>query len=115
MLFEQFPYTNFHEINLDWLLKKVKDMEKEFEDYKSSVTTIIKDNLAELVFAAIYDPVRESIKINVSDPDTIEILERLNVVEKDNAETQSHMDALEKEAITMEYNADDIVSAHTIV
>ena len=25
MAFEQFPYTNFHDINLDWLLKTVKD------------------------------------------------------------------------------------------
>ena len=24
-LFEQFPYTNFHEINLDWLIQQVKN------------------------------------------------------------------------------------------
>lgn len=27
-LFEQFPYTNFHELNLDWLLRIVKRLEK---------------------------------------------------------------------------------------
>lgn len=26
-LFEQFPYTNFHEMNLDWLLQRVKALE----------------------------------------------------------------------------------------
>lgn len=25
-LFEQFPYTNFHQLNLDWLIKAVKDL-----------------------------------------------------------------------------------------
>ena len=25
MAFEQFPYTNLHDLNLDWLLKTVKD------------------------------------------------------------------------------------------
>ncbi len=26
-IFEHFPYTNFHEVNLDWLLEKVKNLE----------------------------------------------------------------------------------------
>lgn len=26
-LFEQFPYTNFHEMNMDWLLQRVKALE----------------------------------------------------------------------------------------
>lgn len=26
-MFEQFPYTNFHELNLDWLIQKIKDLE----------------------------------------------------------------------------------------
>ena len=25
MSFENFPYTNFHELNLDWLIQKVKE------------------------------------------------------------------------------------------
>ena len=29
-LFNNFPWTNFHELNLDWLLKKVADMEQAF-------------------------------------------------------------------------------------
>ena len=29
-LFENFPYTNFHELNLDWLVKKVKEIDAAF-------------------------------------------------------------------------------------
>lgn len=31
-LFNQFPWTNFHELNLDWLLRKVADMEQAFPE-----------------------------------------------------------------------------------
>lgn len=31
-VFEEFPYTNFHELNLDWLLKKMKELEKKVSD-----------------------------------------------------------------------------------
>lgn len=33
-LFEQFPYTNFHEMNLDWFLKTFKTLLKEWEEQK---------------------------------------------------------------------------------
>lgn len=32
-VFEQFPYTNFHDLNLDWILKKLKDFEKDLTDF----------------------------------------------------------------------------------
>ena len=28
-MFEKFPYTNFHELNLDWILKTVRELEDE--------------------------------------------------------------------------------------
>lgn len=31
-LFENFPYTNFHELNLDWLIKKIQDIEASFPE-----------------------------------------------------------------------------------
>lgn len=27
-MFENFPYTNFHELNLDWLLDQMKKIQK---------------------------------------------------------------------------------------
>ena len=32
MSFEVFPYTNFHEMNLDWLISLVKKLAKEWEE-----------------------------------------------------------------------------------
>lgn len=25
--FDQFPYTNFHDLNLDWMIEKIKELE----------------------------------------------------------------------------------------
>ena len=32
-IFEQFPYTNFHELNLDWILKALKELEHTIEQF----------------------------------------------------------------------------------
>lgn len=32
-LFDQFPYTNFHELNLDWLLNMVKELNSTIENF----------------------------------------------------------------------------------
>ena len=34
-LFDQFPYTNFHELNLDWLLKLIKELNNKVENFVS--------------------------------------------------------------------------------
>lgn len=33
MVFEHFPYTNFHDINLDWILRTLREMEAELQDF----------------------------------------------------------------------------------
>lgn len=37
-LFEQFPYTNFHEMNLDWIVKSMADLVEEWENFGTNVT-----------------------------------------------------------------------------
>ena len=32
-IFRQFPYTNFHDLNLDWLLKMMKDLELKWDQF----------------------------------------------------------------------------------
>lgn len=35
MAFNQFPYSNFHEMNLDWILNVIKNLENEWSTYKA--------------------------------------------------------------------------------
>lgn len=115
MLFEQFPYTNFHELNLDWLLKRVKEMEKEFEDYKASVTDIIKENLSELAFSAIYDAGERTIYLNVDDPTTLDLRNQVQVLKRTTFDNSRHIDAIEKEAMKLSYETDNVIKAETLV
>jgi hypothetical protein len=43
-LFEHFPYTNFHDLNLDWLLKKVKELVDKVAELGNKITDLISDN-----------------------------------------------------------------------
>lgn len=35
-VFEEFPYTNFHELNLDWILKEMKELDQNVKDLISA-------------------------------------------------------------------------------
>ena len=36
-LFEQFPYSNFHELNLDWILKKIKELDDKVDSIEDRI------------------------------------------------------------------------------
>ena len=36
-LFEHFPYTNFHELNLDWIIKTVKDLDEKVDSIEDRI------------------------------------------------------------------------------
>lgn len=42
-IFRQFPYTNFHEINLDWLLTKIKELWIGVEDLDDKIDNFIAE------------------------------------------------------------------------
>lgn len=35
-VFEQFPYTNFHDLNLDWILRAIQSMDKKLDEFVAS-------------------------------------------------------------------------------
>lgn len=37
MAFEQFPYTNFHDLNLDWIVEKVKEFNVRLDNIRSNI------------------------------------------------------------------------------
>lgn len=58
-LFEQFPYSNFHELNLDWILQKIKELDgkvdsiedrilKEANAYTDQQMAVLRRDFAEL-------------------------------------------------------------------
>lgn len=38
--FEHFPYTNFHDMNLDWLLQKVQELEEKVKELEERVEAL---------------------------------------------------------------------------
>lgn len=93
-VFEQFPYTNFHELNLDWLIaevKKLKNLPEEFEDLKEYVYNYlsnldieqdVKDYLDEMYsdgrLQALIETVVDDRVDNYWDPITTQIRDDLN-------------------------------------
>lgn len=43
MAWENYPYSNFHELNLDWILKQVVEFKEEWEVYKKQIDQEISD------------------------------------------------------------------------
>lgn len=36
-MFTEFPYTDFHELNLDWIIKKVKEFESKLDNFEDTI------------------------------------------------------------------------------
>ena len=52
----QFPYSDFHELNLDWLIKKTKETEtniKELQEEFSKIIVLTEDQINAMIQAAI--------------------------------------------------------------
>lgn len=44
MAFNQFPYSNFHELNLDWILDTIKNLENNWDTYKAINQIVFRGN-----------------------------------------------------------------------
>lgn len=61
-VFEQFPYTNMQNANLDWILQIVQKMDKALQDeFASYIQAWIDEHYNELFFNASYNPDTETI------------------------------------------------------
>ena len=71
-LFEQFPYTNFHELNLDWVLQAVKGMDVKIDamnDYiQDHLDDAIRDMLDTAFIDSIYDAPTETLILVINTP-----------------------------------------------
>ena len=48
-LFENFPYANFHELNLDWILKKIKELDNKVDSIEDRILAQAKQYTDEQV------------------------------------------------------------------
>lgn len=64
MAIYRYPYTNFHDINLDWILKQVQDLQNYVND---QINDIIEQQvqiiLADATLTAYYDATTETVNI----------------------------------------------------
>ena len=45
MFIDKYPYTDFHELNLDWILKQIKELNKTMEEFVTLNTLVFADPL----------------------------------------------------------------------
>lgn len=64
--YEKFPYTNFHGLNLDWLLEKMKELETKFDE---ELWNTVKEEVSKLVLSETYDPATETLTLVLEIPD----------------------------------------------
>lgn len=81
MPFENFPYSDIHNLNLDWLLKKVKELEQLTND---EITAAIEDLVRQIFQDALlemeYDATTKTLRLTVADgtisqTDTVQYIE----------------------------------------
>ena len=71
MFVNQFPYTNFHELNLDWLLMKMKENNIKMNELENIwkgnisdyVKEVINDTIKDILLQATYNKEEETIFI----------------------------------------------------
>lgn len=61
-MFNRFPYTDFHELNLDWILNKIKQFEN---DFYTNLSETITNNVNKLLPKVIYNKDKENITLQV--------------------------------------------------
>ena len=47
MAFNMFPYSNFHDLNLDWILNELKDFSGQLDEFRTRLDTVREGILAD--------------------------------------------------------------------
>lgn len=62
MAYERFPYTDFHDLNLDWIIAKVRELSGKVDE---DIEDAIREVLAGLFVHITYDRPTETITFGV--------------------------------------------------
>lgn len=58
MAYERFPYTDFHDLNLDWVVAEVRKMSDKLND---NIREVIREQLESMFIDIVYDASDETI------------------------------------------------------
>lgn len=61
--FDKYPYTDFHELNLDWLLKKMIYLEEKLDNAIDDITKAVTSTVMEYVDAELADIERDFLNL----------------------------------------------------
>ena len=61
--FEKYPFTNFHGMNLDWIMEKLIEIDKRF---KEDVHDAVVEEISSLMLTGVYDADTETLEITLS-------------------------------------------------
>lgn len=92
-LYDNWPYTDFSKVNLDWIINEVKNNNTKVEDLEQlfynkvseEVIRYINENLSQFLLGAMYDEANTSIKLQqatvIGDSDHVYNNEKIVVLE----------------------------------
>lgn len=62
-----YPDTNFHELNLDWIITTVKRLEKRVDtEIESEIIKYVDDHLDRFTLNAVYDEATETLLVSLA-------------------------------------------------
>ena len=64
-MFNSFPYSDFHELNLDWILSKIKEFQNWFDNLnvEDEIKAEVDKYFNQVMIQAIYDEQTETITL----------------------------------------------------
>lgn len=72
MSFEHFPYSNFHELNADWLLREVERISKlTYGIIDETIKEYIDNRFNNMMINAIYDAETETIYLRLEEKEKV--------------------------------------------
>lgn len=56
----RFPYTNFHELNLDWVIQKIKDFSNEIDNVNNTIKESVNAEIKNLIDSGYFEDIIDS-------------------------------------------------------
>lgn len=110
-MYRKYPYTNFHDINLDWIIKRVQDLEekvKSVEDLSSQWESTLEEIKQDIIqMQNLYDAI---VRDNASFKD--EVTNNFSALSSDiNAQINALSDDINRQFINYTNSINDKISA----